>query len=174
KLVIPLFVAISVVNGFSSIGSLSLLGRLSYLSNIIGLIFGNAVFYLFCALMLAWSGNWMEGKATKQDLFIVVAHSAIPMIIITFFVTITRLLFFGSLTSVGLINIFQEEQSSIVIFRTLNGIISIGQIWSIWLVTIGISEAQNFTNGRAIGNIVFAFIIVYFFIWLISSLLIGL
>ncbi|MEL6944520.1 MAG: YIP1 family protein [Bacteroidota bacterium] len=171
KFVVALFVIASIISGLCTLNELSLVSSPFFWVNLAGLIIGNAIFYYFSALMLTWSGNWMEGKATKQDLFIVVTSSLVPIITIGFITFLIRVFVYGGEILFDSIGSVGKNQFQNIVLKITNFIFLGAQIWSLWLVVVGISEAQNFTNGRAIGNIIFAGIVVMFFSWLISIFL---
>ncbi|MEN0045435.1 MAG: YIP1 family protein [Bacteroidota bacterium] len=162
KFIVPLFITASIISTFNTDQDSANFIKISPIVDLTIRFFISAFIYYFYALLLTWTGRWMEGKATKTDLLIVVAYS-MPPIILMLPILIIQFTIFGTDILSGGVDLTQYEKNQVGIFHVTEYLMLLLQLWSLWLVIIGISEAQNFTVGRAIGNIIFAGIVVWIF-----------
>lgn len=120
------------------------------------------------AVCLSWSGKWLHGSSSTSAILRIFAFSSIPYIL-CLLITIVNIGIHG-------LSLFHENIEFITGDSTLNlvyyGSISLEILFSVWsvvLVIIGISMAQNFSIIKTLLNLIipFLFILIPIFIVLL-------
>lgn len=140
-----------------------------------GSIFGGSIrgillLYIIGAL-LKWTGNWIGGKANYQEVLAAFAWGLVPMITIRLIMVIPELIFFGK-------DLYTSEMpviTSSLFLWTLLIIITVIEVVSIiWTIVVSLKclgEVQGFSAWKALGNYLFAGLIVLIPIFLIAMII---
>ncbi len=133
-----------------------------FFAGIFGVIFGR-----FYAALLGFTGRWIKGIASSDQLIAVVAWSSIPTICAVLLL-IPKVLIFGNEP----FSIDFQEQSPIVIisYFIIIAIQLVLSVWSIVILVQGVSLAQNFSIKKAILNVLFSVLIIVVPVLLIMGL----
>jgi hypothetical protein len=116
----------------------------------------------FGGWILWFTGKWLEGKAPPVKMRAVFAWSKLPTsinLLMWFILLIAHPEYVFILDAVGPTSIF------------INFITLVLGIWSLVLLIQGIREAQSFSTGRAVINMIIAWVVSTIFVFLIFSLL---
>lgn len=138
------------------------------MSIILGGILGWISYYIYAAL-ISWTGSWLNGKGDTESIFRVMAYALVPMVISLALIAIQIMIYGnevfksnGDHTSAGLIpNVF--------FYAALISEFLLG-LWSMILFVIAVAEAQKFSIGKAILNIVLPIFIILVPIGLIVAI----
>jgi len=171
KHIIKLLILAGITNAFDNISSkswgdeMSLLGIVA-LAIIVGGLIGWISYYIYASL-ISWTGRWLKGTQDTKALIRIFAYSMFPSICGLSLLAI-QLLYFKD-------DIFFSDDFIIDNLNSLDGIVFWGLgiaqlvlgIWSLVLLTIGISEIQKFPIWKAIINLILPiFVIIIPFILL--------
>lgn len=165
KHVLFLLILAGIVNGLDKAASnnsgddMGLIGVIA-ISTIAGGLFGWITFLIY-AHLLKWTGSWLNGISNSDNLINIVAYSMIPSII-GLAPVIVQIGFFGN-------GLFQRDfdpsiQGGIgIVLIMITGLLQIIlAIYSLVLLVIGISVAQNFSVGKSILNAVLPLLLFIF------------
>ena len=139
---------------------------------ITGLLFGWISYYIY-SVLISWTGKWLKGTADTKSITRTLAYAMIPSIIALIFL-IPQIGVYGEeifksdgdITSAGwILNILVYSSKFI---RIILG------IWTLVLCVIGISQAQKFSIGKSILNLLLPAIIIVVPITIILFLIIRL
>lgn len=126
-------------------------------SFIAGGLVGVLFFWLFAAL-ISWTGKWLSGQGTTDDILRMISFSFIP-VILAIIVLIPQMAIMG-------VEIFKSEPSFLHLSRKQTLLYlgctiaaSLLYLYSLILKVIGIAKAQNFSIVKSILNIVLSFAI---------------
>jgi hypothetical protein len=123
-----------------------------------GLLFGWIFTYLYAA-MISSLGNWMTGKASAKKIVRVIVYASIPSMIALGILAI-KVAMFGK-AGLGMFDgrlPLSSGQSAVWI--SLGIMQSLLGLWSCIALVIGISEAQQFSIGKAILNVLLPTILI--------------
>lgn len=129
-----------------------------FLCLILGGIFGWISYYIY-AVLVTWTGRWLDGKADFDSILRIISYALIPSIFALLFIIpqigIYGIEIFksdGDITSKGWI--LNSLFYSSIFFEFVLG------IWTIVLCVIGISELQKFSVGKSILNMILPVLII--------------
>lgn len=121
-----------------------------------GGLFGIVGYFIYAAL-LRWTGKWLKGTADTDKMTTVLAWGSIPIIISLAF-TFFEILITGDAIFVKYPDLSSSGQLLILIV----GFINLGLLlWSISLMIVGISVAQNFSIGKSILNFFLPILVIF-------------
>lgn len=123
-----------------------------------GSIGGIVTLYLF-GFLLRWTGNWLGGQGTDEDIRAAYAYSAIP-VIWAMLLWLPELALFGEelfTTETPRLNENPLLWQALIGFGVLEGIIG---IWAFVVFLKCLGEVQRFSAWRALGNAVVASLVL--------------
>lgn len=116
--------------------------------------------YWIGAALLRWTGRWIGGQANTAQILRVIAYSILPNIPAVILL-IPLVLIFGTGVFQGYVDIYQNGYISAAIYWSMIGIQMILGIWSLVLTAVGLSVVQRFSVGKAIANMLLAFLVIF-------------
>ena len=135
----------------------------SLMTIFLGVIVGGALFgwvsYFLYSSLVRWTGKWLKGNASTEDILRVLAFATIPNIIGILF-TIVEISFFGSSVFKSEFDLLQTDTIHIAIGYSLGFIGLVLGIWSLVLSVIGISEVQQFSITKSIINLLLPIFVI--------------
>lgn len=134
------------------------LGAVLGMALIFGGLLGWISYYIYSAL-ISWSGGWLNGKARTSDILRVLAYANIP-IILSLIVVVVQVGVFGIVYFQSYIDLDSYGIVEQIIFYGCSTIEFSLAMWSIVLVVIGVAEAQQFTIGKALLNIILPVLVI--------------
>ena len=158
-----ILILVSVLGSFNNAIAKSLGGdmnlfALTLLSVFVGGLFGYFSYYIYAAL-LSWTGNMLGGEAGTGSIIDIVAYAMIPAIIAALLLTI-QIILFGT----EIFETYGEFSQWELIGKTILSGTSFAQAilntWSLVLLVVGLSVAQNFSIGKAILNVIMPFLVI--------------
>lgn len=176
RLVLPLamlggFAAVLNNASFRNMGDSSSVPHIFLVSAMAGPVAGLIGLYIG-GVLLAWTGRWLNGQATGRDVRAVLAWSNIPLIW-GLLLWIPELMLFGK-------EMFTREtprlDASLFLAITFLGFTAVGFVLTVWTIIIFIqclAEAQRFSIGKTLGNIVVAVLAVLIPIGVIAAIIDG-
>jgi len=161
--VIPLLYILGILRSLNSaidknLGDMFSLPTIIFSSIFIGGFFGWLGFYIY-AIILRWTGKWLNGKGDTDSILKVLAYGQIPSILVLLLI-IAQIFLFGE-------DLFKSEMdpnkyntlnANFLIITTILQVLLV--IWSSILVIIGLSEVQKFSIGKSILNFLLPVIII--------------
>jgi hypothetical protein len=145
------------------------LGGVIAMSVIIGGLLGWISYYIYAAL-ISWTGGWLDGHARTSDVLRIIAYANIP-VILALIIMIFQIILVGN--SYFQSNIYLDDYGTavtIVYYGLAIAQLGLG-IWNVFLLVIGIAEAQQFGYGKAFLNVVLPILVIAVPIVLIIFLL---
>jgi hypothetical protein len=129
--------------------------------------FLGALFFSIQAYFLRYVGNkWLAGNATMPQIKACVAWSTLPSALNLLYTIFLLVIFPGYFFDSPFPTVFTNIQSLLT-----NGIM----IWNIVLLIVTVSEVQQFTIGKTIGNfllyLLLLFVIIFMFVLVLSTIL---
>ncbi len=133
---------------------------ISPISLLVVLIFGGLFGWLFSylyAVMLKWTGTWLNGKAKTDQFLTVIAWSLIPSISSLILMIPKQLLFGDGLFIINIRELLNPKDIIYLVFA----IIELGlSIWTLVILIKGIALIQNFNTGKSILNAVLPLLVL--------------
>lgn len=172
----PLLVLAGVSSAFdravnNSSGDNMSLGAVIAMSVIIGGLLGWISYYIYAAF-ISWTGGWLNGNARTSDILRIIAYANIPGILTLFFM-IFQILLVGSSYFESTLYLDDYGMAVTIIYYGI-AVVQVGlAIWSIFLLVIGVAEAQRFGYGKAFLNVILPILVVVVPILLLVLLLKG-
>lgn len=121
---------------------------------------GLIIFYLYATVM-SWTGELFMGLGSTNSIVRVFAYSMVPMVFALILI-IAKILVFGR-------DLFGEEMSLVEYDRGLAAFYVIASsaeltlaIWSIYLIVVGVSQAQRMSIGKSALNVLISGLIIAF------------
>ena len=105
-------------------------------------------------MLLSWTGSWLGGQSNSDRLLLVIAYAQIP-IVFTIAIFIIQLILFRT-TEFSSEEILSLKLNEMLVLISLISLELILSIWSLILMVVGISVAQNFTIVKAVSNLILA------------------
>jgi hypothetical protein len=130
----------------NNLGSYDSIGFTIIVSILVGALFGWISYYLYSSL-IRLTGKWINGKADTDSILRTLAYASIPSIA-GLVLIIPKLLLRGS-------DLYEN-----VLTYGFSITESILGIWTLVLSVIGMSEIQQFSNGKALLNLILAVLVV--------------
>lgn len=142
------------------------------LSIILGGALGWISFYIGAGL-LSWTGKWIGGKANMEHLFKMAAYASMP-VICSLPIIIIQIVIFGN--DIFKSEIYLENYTLVenIIYYASALVEFTVAIWAICIYVVGLSEIQEFSIEKAIGNVFIAFGVIFIPIMLLVLLFTGL
>jgi hypothetical protein len=134
------------------------LGAVLGMALIFGGLLGWISSYIYSAL-ISWSGGWINGKAQTSDILRVLAYANIPYILSLVMVAI-QIATFGNEYFQSYLNLDSYGIVEQVIFYGCSFIQVALAMWSIILMVIGVAEAQKFTFGKSLLNLLLPVLVI--------------
>lgn len=134
------------------------LGAVLGMALLIGGLLGWISYYIYSAL-ISWSGGWLNGKARTSDILRVLAYANIPLILSLVLVFI-QIAVFGNEYFQSYLNLDSYGIVEQIIFYGCSFIEIALAMWSIILLVIGVAEAQKFTFGKSLLNILLPVLVI--------------
>lgn len=125
---------------------------------ILGPIIGIASLYLG-SWLLVWTGKWIQGQSSYQTMRTALAWSYVPSLINLGLIIIT-LPFFGIEVFTSTTPSLYASNSLLVLLIVISSLDLLLSIWMFVISIIMISEAQQFSVWKALGNILLAMLVV--------------
>lgn len=136
----------------------------SLITVLLGAIVGGALFgwlsYFLYSSLVRWTGKWLKGNASTDDILRVLAFATIPNIVGILF-TIVEISFFGNSVFKSQIGLLQNDTLHIALGYSLGFIGLVLGIWSLVLSVIGISEVQQFSIAKSIVNLMLPILVIF-------------
>jgi hypothetical protein len=121
-----------------------------------GGLFGIVSYYIYAAL-LRWTGKMLKGTADTNKMTTVLAWGSIPIILSLAFTFFEILL-----TGDAIFKSYPDLSGGGQLLVQIISYINIGLLlWSISLMVVGISVAQNFSIGKSILNLFMPIIVIF-------------
>ena len=154
----------SLAERFSLIGVLLIAVILSVFVGMIGISIGS--------LLVFWTGRWIGGKSSYDNIRAAVAWSNVTNIV-NLCVWLILLGVFGNevFLSGFAQKVFAGYQSVIIFLVFLAQ--AVVAVWSFVILINGISEVQGFSNWKALLNIIIPFVMVVIVLWVLGWLFYG-
>ncbi|HLP64761.1 Yip1 family protein [Flavobacterium sp.] len=134
------------------------LGGVIAMSVIVGGLLGWISYYLYAALM-SWTGGWLNGNAGTSDLLRIIAYANIPSIL-GLIIMIFQLILVGNSYFQSTIYLDEYGTAVTILYYGL-AIAQLGLgIWNVFLLVIGVAEAQQFGYGKAFLNVILPIIVI--------------
>lgn len=140
----------------SGVGDKVDLAVILLMSLVIGSVFGLLMLYLGSAL-LHWTGRWIGGRATREQLRTAVGWSNVPVVVLLFAA--------GPLLGIAGRVPFMSEQTLVaggvgLPAAAATGVFGIAMVvltvWAFVILLKGVGEVQGFSAWKAWGNVLFA------------------
>jgi hypothetical protein len=130
----------------NNLGSYDSIGFTIIVSILVGALFGWISYYLYSSL-IRLTGKWINGKADTDSILRTLAYASIPSIA-GLVLIIPKLLLRGS-----------DLYENVLTYGFSIAELILG-IWTLVLSVIGMSEIQQFSNGKALLNLILAVLVV--------------
>lgn len=137
------------------------------LAMIAGVIIGILSLFISSAL-IRWTGSWLNGKATAQEIRAANAWSGVPLIWVLL-LWAPKLTLFGQELFTSEAPIISSDPTLIIILFGFVLIQITATIWSLVLFFKCLGQVQGFSVWKAVGNTLLAWIIVLVPIFVIAS-----
>ncbi|MBN8641600.1 MAG: YIP1 family protein [Flavobacteriales bacterium] len=145
------------------------LGGVIALSVIIGGLLGWISYYIYAAL-ISWTGGWLNGSARTSEVLRIIAYANIP-VILALIIMIFQILLVGNSYFQSTIYLDDYGTAITIVYYGL-AIAQLGLgIWNVFLLVIGVAEAQQFGYGKAFLNVILPILVIAVPILLIIFLL---
>lgn len=145
------------------------LGGVIALSVIIGGLLGWISYYIYAAL-ISWTGGWLNGSARTSEVLRIIAYANIP-VILALIIMIFQIFLVGNSYFQSTIYLDDYGTAITIVYYGL-AIAQLGLgIWNVFLLVIGVAEAQQFGYGKAFLNVILPILVIAVPILLIIFLL---
>lgn len=145
------------------------LGGVIALSVIIGGLLGWISYYIYAAL-ISWTGGWLNGSARTSEVLRIIAYANIP-VILALIIMLFQILLVGNSYFQSTIYLDDYGTAITIVYYGL-AIAQLGLgIWNVFLLVIGVAEAQQFGYGKAFLNVILPILVIAVPILLIIFLL---
>jgi len=122
-------------------------------------IFGGGLFgwlgYYFLAALINWTGKWINGKGDFRSVLRMIVYAALPSIL-SMILIIPNIIINGATIFMSDVYLDSEDMLANLFAYGLLGLEIILAIFSIVFIFIGVAEAQQFSIGKAILNLLLA------------------
>lgn len=142
----------------SNSGDKMSLAGVIFMSVLIGGLLGWISFYIYAAL-IRWTGSWIKGKATIDDVLRIIAYAYVPSIFTMVFM-IFQIIVLGNAYFQSTTDITSYDLVTQIIFYGCTIIQMALVVWTMVLMVIGVAEAQKFTLGKAFLNVLLPLLII--------------
>ena len=115
--------------------------------------------YWISAFLFRLTGRWLGGKANTEQLLRVVAYSVLPSIPSTALM-LPLVLLFGESILLGTPDVHSHGALSIGVYYGVIVLQFAFGIWAFIFTLVGISVVQDFSLGRAFGNIMLTILVI--------------
>jgi hypothetical protein len=134
---------------------------------VFGGMFGWLLNYLY-AVLLKWTGGWLNGKAQMDQFLTVLAWSLVPTIC-SLILLIPKLLFFED----GLFRLDLNDLVNVktILYITIELVNLALSIWTVVILVKGIALIQNFKNAKALLNAVLPLLVIFIPLFVIIYLM---
>ncbi len=122
-----------------------------------GAIFGWIGYYIF-SFLVSWTGKWIDGTANSDTLLLVIAYAQIPIILAIAIYALELILFNTSQFTYEQMMALDMDQK--LLFFPLFAVELVLSVWSIVLLVVGVSVAQNFSIGKSILNLLMPVLLI--------------
>ena len=123
-----------------------------------GGFFGWIAYYIYSAI-ISLTGKWLDGTADTSTIFKVFTYSIIPTLFIIFLLIFEFALNQNGLQEDGY-NFTATDFPLLLLLLLTYTIQTVLGIWSLVLLVIGLSEAQHFSVGKSILNLLIPVLII--------------
>jgi len=132
---------------------------------IFGGLFGWISYYIY-AVLISWTGKWLEGQGNTNSILRILSYAMVPSIV-SLLILIPQIVIYGA-------DIFKSDGdissagwvSNVLLFGSMALEIVLG-VWTTIFCVIGISEVQKLSIGQSILNLLLPGIVLLSFILLI-------
>ncbi|MBS3903100.1 MAG: YIP1 family protein [Anaplasmataceae bacterium] len=123
------------------------------------------------SIIAKWTGQWFGGKGSYKEILAVAAWTSIPHLV-NGIIWVVLAVFIGS----PLFAPVSEGNIPIVAMRIVGGLLIVQSVMSIWafvILIVALSEVQNFSVIRAIGNVIASGVLLIILAWVLSVIALG-
>jgi Yip1 domain len=134
------------------------LGGVIGMAVIFGGLLGWISYYIYAGL-ISWTGGWLNGRARTSDVLRILAYAYLPAVF-SLVLIIIQIAIFGNSYFQSYIDLDAYGITGSIIYYGCSMIEFGLAIWSIFLLVIGVAEAQKFNYGKALFNVVLPLLII--------------
>ncbi len=120
--------------------------------------------------LINWTGKWLKGQGTAKSILSVMAYAYLPSIL-SLILLVPELSIYGVEMYKTDGDIISAGTSSNILFYGALIIEAILGIWTIVLLIIGVAEAQKFSIGKSIVNLLLPILIIFLPLLLLGILI---
>lgn len=162
KYVVLLLVLVGISNAFEQASARAMGNKMPMVAVIVlCIIFGALLGWIgsfIYASLLSWTGGWLKGKATTDDMVKVIAYSNIPVVCSLAILPISILINGNGMfrQSSELVN-----DSLVTLLNSGLMVVDLGlTLWTLVLTTVGVAVMQQFSLWKAILNVLLPMLIL--------------